>query len=145
MPASKYTKELADEIVERICNGEPLRQICRDEHTPSWRAVYDWINDNEDFASRIARARELGFDAIAEDCLNIADNQETGIKTVEDHNGTKTETADMISHRKLKIETRLKLLSKWNPKKYGDKIDVTSKDEKLDAPIIIDWGATQQK
>lgn len=32
--------------------------------------------------------------------------------------------ADMIEHRKLRIETRLKLLAKWNPKKYGDKLDL---------------------
>ena len=30
--------------------------------------------------------------------------------------------ADMIEHRKLRIETRLKLLAKWNPRKYGDKV-----------------------
>ena len=29
---------------------------------------------------------------------------------------------DMLGHRKLQIETRLKLLAKWNPKKYGDKV-----------------------
>jgi hypothetical protein len=27
----------------------------------------------------------------------------------------------MVEHRKLRIDTRLKLLAKWNPKKYGDK------------------------
>jgi hypothetical protein len=140
MPASKYTQEIADEICERISEGEPLREICRDDHTPSWRAVYDWINNNKDFASRIARARELGFDAIAEECLNISDNQEEGVKTVTDHNGTKVETADMIAHRKLKIETRLKLLSKWNPKKYGDKMDVTTDGEKINNVINLGEG-----
>jgi hypothetical protein len=29
---------------------------------------------------------------------------------------------DMLGHRKLQIETRLKLLAKFNPKKYGDRI-----------------------
>ena len=28
----------------------------------------------------------------------------------------------MLGHRKLQIETRLKLLAKWSPKKYGEKI-----------------------
>ena len=31
---------------------------------------------------------------------------------------------DMLGHRKLQIETRLKLLAKWNPQKYGDKVQV---------------------
>jgi hypothetical protein len=32
----------------------------------------------------------------------------------------------MLGHRRLQIETRLKLLSKWDPKRYGDKIDVNA-------------------
>jgi hypothetical protein len=139
MGGVQYTDELSNEIVERLCNGEPLRQICRDDHMPSWRSVYNWIKEKEEFASRIAHARDLGYDAIAEDCLSIADNQEEGTKTVTDHNGTKIETPDMIAHRKLKIETRLKLLSKWNPKKYGDRIntDLTSNGEKLEQVFVI--------
>jgi len=27
---------------------------------------------------------------------------------------------EMLGHRKLQIETRLKLLAKWDPKRYGD-------------------------
>ena len=30
----------------------------------------------------------------------------------------------MLGHRKLQIETRLKLLAKWDPKRYGDKVDL---------------------
>jgi hypothetical protein len=29
---------------------------------------------------------------------------------------------DMLGHRKLQIETRLKLLAKFHPTKYGDKV-----------------------
>ena len=31
---------------------------------------------------------------------------------------------DHIQRAKLRIDTRLKLLAKWNPKKWGDKLDV---------------------
>ena len=41
---------------------------------------------------------------------------------------TETKCADMIEHRKLRIDTRLKLLAKWNPKKYGDKMAHTGPD-----------------
>jgi hypothetical protein len=30
-----------------------------------------------------------------------------------------------VAHQKLRAEHRLKLLAKWNPKKYGDKLDTT--------------------
>jgi hypothetical protein len=121
---STYTTKLADEIVARISDGEPLRQICRDEHMPGWRTVYDWIQAREDFAARIAHARILGFDAIAEDVLRIADTPLEGERIEESDTGKKVVREDMLGHRKLQIETRLKLLAKWDPKRYGDKLDL---------------------
>jgi hypothetical protein len=35
---------------------------------------------------------------------------------------------DMLGHRKLQIETRLKLLAKWSPKRYGDKLGIGGAD-----------------
>lgn len=121
---STYTQAAADEICERIANGEPLRVICRDEHMPAWRTVYGWINAHPDFEARIARARELGFDAIAEECIEIADDgsndwmekhdEKTGQATGYVLNG------EHVQRSKLRIEARLKLLAKWSPK-YADK------------------------
>jgi hypothetical protein len=31
---------------------------------------------------------------------------------------------DMLGHRKLQIETRLKLLAVWDPKRYGNKVQL---------------------
>lgn len=116
---SSYTQKVADEIVERLAEGEPLRQICRDERMPSWRTVYDWKSADAGFSARIAGAREAGFDAIAEECLEIADD--TSRDTLTDDNGDRANT-EWISRSKLKIDTRLKLLSKWDPARYGDKL-----------------------
>lgn len=122
-----YTQQIADEICERIAQGEPLRQICRDEHMPAWRTVYDWLNKYEDFATAIARARELGFDAIAEDLLDIADDGKNDWMEKYDKDGEAVGyqlNGEHVQRSKLRIETRLKLLAKWSPKKYGDKQQV---------------------
>ena len=42
--------------------------------------------------------------------------------------GTSTTVEDMLGHRKLQIETRLKLLSKWDPKRFGDRVALTGAD-----------------
>lgn len=86
--------------------------------------MYDWMDKDDDFSAAIARAREVGHDAIAEEALNIADTPIEGIRTKVGKDGTEVTTEDMLGHRKLQIETRLKLLAKWNPKKYGDKLEV---------------------
>lgn len=122
--ASTYTEPIAQEICDRLSDGEPLRQICRDEKMPAWRTVYDWQTAHPAFATRIAHARELGEDAIAQECMLIADTPLLGIKTTSKATGMETVEADMIEHRRLQIDTRLKLLAKWNPRKWGDKLAV---------------------
>jgi hypothetical protein len=113
---SLYTEELAQEICDRISEGEPLRKICRDDHMPMWRTVYKWIQADKSFGARITRARDIGFDAIAEEALDIAD--ETERDTIATERGDVCNT-EWISRSKLRVETRLKLLAKWSPR-YRD-------------------------
>jgi hypothetical protein len=118
---STYTPKIGAEICERLAEGEPLRKICRDPHMPAWRTVYDWIKADSEFATRIAHARMLGFDAIAEEALEIADTPMAGEEIEDDGEKVRTRRGDMLGHRKLRVETRLKLLAKWCPAKYGDR------------------------
>jgi hypothetical protein len=123
---SKYTSDIANAICERIAEGEPLYAICREKDMPAWRTVYDWIAAHPAFAAGFARAREVGFDAIAAQALQIADTPQEGVRSeVTDDGKTKEVREDMLGHRKLQIETRLKLLAKWSPKRYGEKIEQT--------------------
>jgi hypothetical protein len=122
VPASVYTPELADEIVERVSQGEPLAQVCRDEHMPGLRTVYDWMDRDDALSARIARARVVGYDMIAVDAMRIADTVIEGVETEETENGIKVKRGDMLGHRKLQVETRLKLLAKWDPKRYGERV-----------------------
>lgn len=128
---STYTIELADEICERIASGETLRAICRESHMPSWVTVYAWRKANPQFSERLALARELGGDAIAEETLEIADTPQKGVREEQTHEGYKTVREDMLGHRKLQVDTRLKLLAVWFPRKFGQRIDVTTGNESL--------------
>ena len=120
---SKYNPEIARIICEQLSEGIPLRQICREnDGFPAWRTVYDWMGRDDALSASIARARDIGYDAIAEECLQIADNIELGQKQVMTDEGSATTVEDMLGHRKLRIETRLKLLAKFHPTKYGDKL-----------------------
>ena len=116
---STFTQEIADEICERLSKGEPLAQICRDERMPAVRTVSLWKETQDGFAANFVRAREDGFDALAAQCLDIAD--ETGKDTIATEDGERPNT-EWISRSKLRVETRLRLLAKWDPKRYGEKL-----------------------
>lgn len=110
-----YDREpLIAEICSRLAEGEPLAAICRDPHMPVRSMVYVWAEEDQELARRIAQARAVGFDAIADGCLEIADRASPSTDS------GATDAGD-VAHRKLQIETRLKLLAKWDPKRYGDR------------------------
>lgn len=125
-----FTQAKADEVVSRVSLGEPLAQVCRDMKIglTTW---YDWVNARPALAEEIARAREAGFDMIAAEAMRIADTPVDGVETEEDETGVvvKVKRGDMLGHRKLQIETRLKLLAKWDPKRYGDKLALGGADD----------------
>ena len=110
-------------ILHWVSQGNTVRAYCRQPNTPHFTTVYDWLNSSEDYALRFARAREVGEQAISEECLQIADTPCEGAKVVYGPDGTTETREDMLGHRKLQIETRLKLLAKWNPKKWGEKVE----------------------
>ena len=139
-----------DAAIARICEGlaegVPLAQLCREPGMPGRRTVYDWQESSPELAAHIARAREAGFDQLAEETLAIADN--TGF---EDEDTIITERGsfpnkEWVMRSKLRVETRLKLLSKWDPKRYGEtkKLEHTGADGKplnlavLDPDAVVD-------
>lgn len=104
-------------VLEGLSAGTPLKVICRAEGMPSDDTIRDWADNDEELARLIARARESGFDQIALDALAIADEIEND--TINTEHGERPNT-EWISRSKLRVETRLKLLAKWDPKRYGD-------------------------
>ncbi len=135
---SKYTPELVEEICERLSKGEPLAQICRDDGMPHVATVARWGEGGSeqavDVSRRVAQARENGLDHMAADCLNIADDNSRDKRILED--GREVVDSDVVQRAKLRIETRLKLLACWDPKRYGNKIDHTSGGNPIPAPVI---------
>ena len=134
MGVTVYTPEIAERIVTGISEGQTLRQLCRDigigkSTWYAWCAEHPELSTPE-FAGRIAHARVLGFDEIAEECIDIADDSSHDY--AKDENGVRIFNSDHVQRNKLRIDTRLKLLAKWDPKRYGDKLQ-----QDIDATLRI--------
>lgn len=119
-----YTPEIAAEICERLKTGKTLRQVCRDEKFPEDTTVRQWaIKDLHGFSSQYADARELGYMAMADDCLDIADD---GLNdwVARQGDGEPVFQAEHYQRSRLRLDTRKWLLSKCLPKIYGDKLEL---------------------
>jgi hypothetical protein len=116
---SLYTPKLAKEICERLKSGAPLTRICSDAHMPDDETVRQWAKKNAALSLDIAHAREIGFDTIAANTRLVAAG-------VEGH------SSGDVQRDKLIVDTDLKLLAKWDPKRYGEKVttELTGADGK---------------
>ncbi len=132
-PVEAVPAAVARDICEWIADGNTLREFCRQDGRPSWRTVYEWVAKDAEFAARFARARDLGTDAIAEDTLTLID--ETPAQAI-GPSGSRVDQGH-VQWQKNRVELRLKLLAKWNPKRYGDKIDVTTEGKALGGVVLL--------
>ncbi len=139
---SKYTPEIAQKMCEMLSDGIPLREICRQEGFPEWRTVYDWMYRDDalgangvGLSAAIARAREVGQEAIAEQIwLDMLAEPERILS----EGGGRIDSG-YVQLIKARADIGLKLLAKWNPKRYGDKITHAGDPE---APLQINNDAT---
>jgi hypothetical protein len=119
-PAKKNPK-LIDEVLSRIAMGETLAALGRelDFHPTAWG---HWVRGDEVLALAYAQARDTGSDALAEQALALIDEEPARIEGRID--------TGHVQWRRAQVDTRLKLLACWNPKKYGNKqqVDVGNKD-----------------
>lgn len=118
---SDYTAELAATICARLAAGETLRAVCRDETMPPESTVRTWaLNDREGFFAQYTQAREIGYMAMADETLEIADDGKND--TYKTDEGQEATNHDVIARSRLRVDTRKWLLSKALPKVFGDKI-----------------------
>lgn len=126
-------------IINRVSNGEPVRN-CFDGIVKE-KTFYKLIKNCENKSLQYARAREDRNDKIFEEILTIADANEND--TYIDNNGVAKINNEIVQRSRIRIDSRKWMLSKMNPKKYGDKIDHTTDGEKIRNPTIIKWGENE--
>jgi hypothetical protein len=74
---------------------------------------------------------------MADEILEIADDSSNDTKTIhKGGNDIDIENTEWVNRSKLRVDSRKWLLSKMMPKKYGEKLDVTSLGEKLEDKVI---------
>ena len=126
-----YTDKDKDNIFEYVCQeiekGRALRNVLKDENMPSTSTFYQWLDNDEVKAKQYARATEVRADIIFDDILAIAD--ENTNDTSINENGIEVVNNDVIQRSRLRIDARKWVLSKLNPKKFGDKIQTEHSGE----------------
>ena len=110
---SRYTPELAADILRCVSEGTPLRQVCR-ERGVAESTVRTWFRDDRDgLAARYEAARRMRVDAWADEIVLLANRD------------------DLDAHdKRVRTDTLKWLCSKLVPRRYGDRLLVAGDAEK---------------
>ena len=119
----KEKNDIFDKIIEDICNGLPVRQILKGEDMPSFHHLLKWIEARPEWGERYARAKQESADFDADNVNYIAELCLRG----------KVDPANA----RVAIDAYKWSAGKKKPKKYGDKLDLTSDGEAINAPTYI--------
>jgi|WetSurMetagenome_2_1015567.scaffolds.fasta_scaffold00103_32 hypothetical protein len=118
---------LFDEIITDISeNGTSAISAMKDKMSSA--TFYGLLKDKERL-NRYARATEMRADLMADEILEIADSVGGDMITLKD--GSKVVDNAVVQRDRLRVDARKWLLAKLHPKKYGEKIDITSDFEPI--------------
>lgn len=122
---TKYSDRLADRICQKIAEGYSVRSICKEKDMVSMQTLFRWLRENDKFREQYVRACEERSYAQAEEIIDIADNATNDYMEKLEGDGY-IFNSENVQRSRLRIDTRKWLMSKMNPKVYGDKLDMTT-------------------
>ena len=120
----------AQMLADYVTDGMTMIDACATMGIPL-RTAYDRLKANPKFAALMDEARAAGFDAIA-----------NGIRKVT--RGEAGHSSGDVKRDRLIAEMDAKLLAKWHPKKYGEKIEIEQKSANVAIPVGNDPIAAQR-
>lgn len=97
---------------------------------PDYTTFMAWLREDDTLSHQYARAKDDQADFMADETLEIADDDVLepvlvdGIPLVVDGKPVMARSNVAVQHAKLRVDTRKWLASKLKPKKYGDKLEL---------------------
>lgn len=132
--------KLFDKIIVEIAEGASLISSLKGKM--STQTFFVLLEEDDNKSKRYARATEIRAETIAEEIINISDNIGSDIVTLPD--GREVVDHAVVQRDRLRVDSRKWLLSKLQPKKYGDKVDITSGDKPLHREVDISKLSTDE-
>jgi len=122
---TKYNQALGERICERLASGESLARICKDPSMPARSNVFNWLMSESDvyakFQDRYAKAREIQYQVMADEIMDIADDGKNDYMESEDpQNPGYKINGEAMQRSRLRVDTRKWFMSKVLPK-FADK------------------------
>ena len=122
-----FSRDACDIILEELCKGVTLREICERDDVPCYSTVLRWVRDDVGgFAAEYRVADGLKYVAWEDECIAIADDSRNDFIDRLDKNGDLVSVlnAEHIQRSKVRIDIRSRFMKARRPDLYGDRTEV---------------------
>lgn len=134
---TEFTQEIALSICDGVIEGKTIREVCSEKGMPVMSTVFKWLTEKPDFSEQWRLAKELQTEALNEKIIELGDVAISFAKKLKG-----PQASAVVQAVKLKSDNLKWSMSKMKPKKYGDKVDVTSDGKAIEGNTLVikDYG-----
>jgi len=126
------------EIVGRVTAGKSLSTVLRDKDMPDWVTFYRMLEQDDRLRQAYDKAVQDRADRMADEILELSDEQ-----MPEGLEGAMASA--WVQQKRMQVDARKWIASKLKPRTYGDRIDMTVRDERISVLDALEQAQSRVK
>ena len=112
------------EIVGQVSSGKALSTVLRQDDMPTWVSFHAMVAQDAKIAAAYEKAVQDRADRLADEILQLSD------EPMPEHLEGAMASA-WVQQKRMQVDARKWIASKLKPRTYGDRIDMTVRDERI--------------
>lgn len=112
------------EIIGRVSAGKALSTVLADPGYPTWVSFYAMMEQDDNLRQAYEKAVQDRADKLADEILQLSDEpMPEGLEG--------SMASAWVQQKRMQVDARKWIASKLKPKTYGDRIDMTVRDDRI--------------
>lgn len=126
------------EIVGRVTAGKALSTVLRDDNMPDWVTFYRMLDQDDKLRAAYDKAVQDRADRLADEILQLSDEvMPDGLEGAM--------ASAWVQQKRMQVDARKWIASKLKPRTYGDRIDMTVRDERISVLDALEQAQSRVK
>lgn len=112
------------EIVARVSAGKSVSTVLADKDMPTWTGFQNMLEQDDSLRTAYEKAVQDRADKMADEILELSDQEmPAGLEGAM--------ASAWVQQKRMQVDARKWIASKLKPRVYGDRIDMTVRDERI--------------
>jgi hypothetical protein len=126
------------EIVDKVSAGKSVSTVLRDDNMPNWTRFQAMLEQDERLRAAYDKAVQDRADRLADEILQLSDEvMPDGLEGAM--------ASAWVQQKRMQVDARKWIASKLKPRTYGDRIDMTVRDERISVLDALEQAQSRVK